>query len=59
MALLLSRKLDEITELHTSDGVIRIWYMRTIDGHVRLAIDAPHSVTIKRDNMNMKEGKHD
>lgn len=57
MALLLIRKLGELTILHTQDGDIRIW---VVDNPSRkdtykLAIEAPASVAIERDDM--KKGR--
>lgn len=51
MALVLSRKDDEKIVLHTSDGEITITVMGRDTDQTKLAIEAPRSVEIARQEL--------
>lgn len=55
MALLLSRKLHEVVEIHTSDGIIKVWVAGWEFNRTLIAVDAPATVSIKRDNMKKEK----
>lgn len=57
MALLLTRKLEEVVEIHTSDGIIRVWGMteRANSSRVVLAIDAPKHIQIVREEIKRRK----
>lgn len=53
MALVLARKDDEKIVLHTSDGDITITLMGRDNNQTKLAIDAPKSVEIARQELGI------
>jgi carbon storage regulator CsrA len=50
--LLITRKEDEIVNLYTTDGVIKIHIKSFRNGQVRIGVDAPMTVQIMRDEID-------
>lgn len=50
--LLITRKEDEVVNLYTTDGVIKIHVKSFRNGQVRIGVDAPMTVQIMRDEID-------
>lgn len=50
--LLITRREDEIVNIYTTDGVIKIHVKSFRNGQVRIGVDAPMTVQIMRDEID-------
>lgn len=50
--LLITRKEDEIVNIYTTDGIIKIHVKSFRNGQVRIGVDAPMTVQIMRDEID-------
>ncbi len=50
--LLITRKEDEIVNIYTTDGVIKIHVKSFRNGQVKIGVDAPMTVQIMRDEID-------
>jgi len=53
--LVIALKLDEVVHLQTSEGMITIRINEARNGRYHLAIEAPRSINIYRDDTTKKE----
>jgi carbon storage regulator CsrA len=55
--LVVKRKKNEVIDLHTSDGLVRILVVHVADKQVRVGIEAPQAVKVLRAELENEQGK--